>query len=144
MFNIFINDFFDNMPYPEVIIMRGARKKPTLPHMGLAGLLFADDALGLASSLEETCLLCNHITAWTETNEMKVGITKCEIMEWGSKGYQDYSAVFLLPGDAAFDDWLRIGGQCVPVVDKYFYLGVMITRSLETKNLLTLCLVLCG
>jgi hypothetical protein len=135
IFNIFINDFFDAMPYDDVIIPRGPRKKPTLPHMGLAGLLFADDALGLASTLEETCLLCDHVAAWTEANEMQVGITKCGIMEWGSDGDQGYSAVSSLP-NAEFDDRLRIGGQRVPVVDEYLYLGVTITRPLEIRELL--------
>jgi hypothetical protein len=134
-FNIFINDFFDNMPFDPVIIPRGARKKPTLPHMRLAGLLFADDALGLASTLEETCLLCDHITAWTEKNEMKVGITKCGIMEWGSDGDQGYSVVSSLPSPE-FDGRLKIGGEPVPVVDEYLYLGVTITRSLEIQDLL--------
>jgi hypothetical protein len=135
LFNVFINDFFDDMPYSNVIIPRGARNKPTLPHMGLAGLLFADNALGLASSLEETCLLCDHITTWTNRNEMKVGITKCGIMEWGSDGDQGYSGVSSLP-NAEFDDRLKIGGQRVPVVDEYLYLGVTITRPLEVKELL--------
>jgi hypothetical protein len=61
------------MPYSNVIIPRSACNKPSLPHMGLTGLLFADDALRLAVTLEETCLLCVHITTWMEANRMKVG-----------------------------------------------------------------------
>ena len=135
LFNMFINDIFDDLPYCKVEIPRGTRTKPVLPAMGLAGLLFADDALGLASTLEETCMLCKHITDWTETNEMKVGIGKCGIMEWGSDGAGGYSGASSLP-DPDFDMHLVIGGEAVPVADEYLYLGVTITRSLAIKDLL--------
>ena len=135
LFNIFINDLFDDIPYPTVEIPRGTRTKPVLPTMGLAGLLFADDALGLASTREETCMLCDHITRWTETNEMKVGIGKCGIMEWGSDGVGGYSDESSLP-DPDFDARLVIGGEAVPIVQEYLYLGVTITRTLAVADLL--------
>jgi hypothetical protein len=130
LFNIFINGLFDEMPYRPVEIPRGARLKPVLPAMGLARLLFTDDALGLASSLEEICLLCEHISQWTATNKMKVGIGKCGIMEWGIAGEPDS-----LP-DPYYDALLAIGGEAVPVVDEYLYLGVTITRSLTVQDML--------
>jgi hypothetical protein len=135
LFNVFINNLFDDMPYPRVEIPRGPRLKPILPAMGLAGLLFADDALGLASTLEETCMLCKHVGDWTEANEMKVGITKCGIMEWGSNGEGGYSNASSLP-DPDYDMRLMIGGETVPVVKEYLYLGIMITRSLAIQDLL--------
>jgi hypothetical protein len=135
LFNIFINDLFDDLPYPLVEIPRGTRKQPILPALGLAGLLFADDALGLASTKEETCMLCKHIGDWTATNEMKVGIGKCGIMEWSSNGEGGYTDEASLP-DPDYDMRLVIGGEAVPIVEEYLYLGVTITRLLDIKDLL--------
>jgi hypothetical protein len=132
LFNIFINDLFDNMRYRKVDIPRGTRLKPVRPALGLAGLLFADDALGLAATVEETCMLCDHITDWTAANEMKVGIGKCGIMEWGVEREGGEAS---LP-DPDYDGRLVIGGEAVPVVEEYLYLGVTITRSLDIKDLL--------
>jgi hypothetical protein len=86
LFNIFIKDLFDDMPYGNVVIPHGiwTWRKPVLPFLGLVRLLFADIALGLVANLEEICLLCTYITNWTNANDMKVNIGKCGIMEWGT------------------------------------------------------------
>jgi hypothetical protein len=139
LFNIFINDLFDDLPYRRTVIPWGTRTQPVLPALGLAGLLFANDALGLATTLEEVCMLCQHIGNWTARNKMKVGIDKCGIMEWGSDGSGGYSDKSSLP-DPNYTARLVIGGKAVPVVGEYLYLGVTITRSLAIKDLLAPCL----
>ena len=124
---------------PRVQIPQGTRAKPILPALGLAGLLFADNALGLASTPEETCMLCQHITNWSMANEMKVGIGKCGIMEWDSDGAGGYSGKSSLP-DPDYDPRLVIGDGAVPVVSEYLYLGVTITRTLAIQDLLAPCM----
>ena len=47
----------------------------------VAGALFADDVVGLTPDLTSAQTFCEHITAWTQVHEMKVGIKKCGIME---------------------------------------------------------------
>jgi hypothetical protein len=135
LFNIFINDLFDDMPYRKVVIPRGTRKKPILPAMGLAGLFLTNDALSLASTIEETCMLCDHVTKWTEANEMRVGIKKHGIMEWGSDGAGGYSDESTLP-DPEYDMPMVIGGEPVPVLSEYLHLCVTITCTQVVKDLL--------
>jgi len=53
---------------------------------------------------------------------MKVGIGKCGIMEWGSDGVGGYLGESSLP-DPDYDIRLVTGGESVPVVEEYLYLG---------------------
>jgi hypothetical protein len=126
LFNIFINDLFDNLPYGGVDIPCSGPGSLSIP-----GLLFADDALGLAPSLPALGELCDHITAWSTDNEMQVGIQKCGLMEFGANGYGGDSDTDVLTGCG-----LCLSGVPVPVVEEYLYLGVTVTRSLSTAALI--------
>jgi exonuclease III len=125
LFNVFINDLFDNLPYGGVEIPSGGPGTLSIP-----GLLFADDALGLAPTLPALGELCDHITAWSADNEMQVGIQKCGLMEFGANGAGGDSDT-----DVLTDAGLCLSGVPVPVVEEYLYLGVTVTRSLETAAL---------
>lgn len=61
LFNIFINDLFDDLPYSGATIPSGSVSQPIEPALVIPGLLFADDALGLAETKDELVLLCTHI-----------------------------------------------------------------------------------
>jgi hypothetical protein len=137
LFNIFINDLFDGLSYVGVPIPQGTAAHPVDPPLLLPGLLFADDALGLAANPEELCTLCDHIGEWTAENEMRVGISKCGIMVFGSNGEGgDASDLAQCPlPDPVYDARLNIGGEIVPLVTDYLYLGVTITPSLDTADL---------
>jgi hypothetical protein len=135
LFNIFIKDLFDDMPYGNVVIPHGiwTWRKPVLPFLGLVRLLFADIALGLVANLEEICLLCTYITNWTNANDMKVNIGKCGIMEWGTNREWGHSGAFSLP-NPNFDAHLVISGEPVPVINEYMYLRVTITCLLGASS----------
>ena len=134
----FINDLFNGLSYVGVPIPQGTKKHPVDPPLLLPGLLFTDDALGLTASPEELCTLCAHIGTWTAANEMRVGISKCGIMMFGSNGEGgDASDLAQCPlPNPVYDARLHIGGELVPIVTDYLYLGVTITPSLDTADLI--------
>jgi len=95
----------------------------------LSGLLFADDLVGLASSLESMREHAQHVDEWCRTWDMKVGIKKCGVMCMGDKKIQavaDAGQEQLREEGAPF-----LGGDAVPVVEEYVYLGVTITRYMD-------------
>ena len=110
---IFINDLFIGLSYVGVPIPQGSKKRPMNPPLLLPGLLFADDALGLAADPEELCSLCAHIGTWMAENEMRVGISKCGIMVFGSNGKGgDASDLAQCPlPDPLYDACLHIRGE---------------------------------
>lgn len=134
LFNIFINDLFHNLLYTSIVIPSSTSRKLGKPPLVITDLLFADDALGLATSKEELTILCAHIGHWTTNNKMKVGILKCGIMVFGSDGLGQGLLTCSLP-DPWYTARLTIEGKPVPLVESYLYLGVTITPSLSTANL---------
>ena len=93
----------------------------------VAGILFADDAVGLCPSVEAVEIFCRRVTDWTSLHEMKVGIRKCGILE-----------IPPAPGETTLGEHhelrphLAIGGEVVPLVSEYKYLGVMLESSLDS------------
>jgi exonuclease III len=135
LFNIFINDMFDDMPMPGTLVPSGRRNaQPTVP-LRCPGLLFADDLVGLSSDPAESVLLCAHITAWCDANEMEVGIHKCGLMEF--EGYLEDGTFMesVLPTDGTAVP-LLLCRQPVPIVETYSYLGIEITKSLSYQDLI--------
>jgi hypothetical protein len=135
LFNIFINDIFDDVPLPGTLVPSGRRNDPQHDPLRCHGLLFADDLVALGSDLEELLALCIHITAWCTANEMQVGINKCGIMEFEANEPDGTLMPSILP-NAALQAPLRLCNQPVPLVESYTYLGIEITKSLSFDELL--------
>ena len=122
LFNIFINDILVDMEAAGLgVDVPGAMAI-------ICGLMFADDLVLMASSLDDCTRMLDFLTQWLETNEMMVGIHKCGIM-----------AVDEVHGNAQLEaranDW-RIGTQVVPIVKEYKYLGVTFTSNIEVGGMM--------
>jgi len=80
--------------------------------------LFADDAAGICPFLEKAKRFCQHVTDWVTVNKLSVGIAKCGLMEFLPN---DSATVPLVPGQVVVE------GLPLPIVDKYMYLGILMT-----------------
>ena len=136
LFNVFINDIFDDMPLPGTLVPSGRRNEITPDPLRCHGLLFADDLVALSESLPGLQLVCAHITSWCDVNEMEVGIKKCSIMEF--EGFEpDGTPVPSLLPDPALQAAMILCRQTVPLVETYTYLGIEITKSLSYFDLIS-------
>jgi hypothetical protein len=118
-FNIFINDIFDQFHSLGVKVLCRNNVKLKVP-----GLLLADDAVILASTAKMLRKELRRVTVWADTNLMEFGIAKCGIMGFGpgAKNILDVErASFFLQE------------KCVPVVEKYKYLGVTINDTFQKE-----------
>ena len=127
LFNIYINDMFDECAASPVLVPQGNPREPDDDPIRVPGLLFADDLVGLAPTLDDTQVLCDHISGWCDENEMEVGIGKCGLMEFPA------SALDTRLADAP--EPIQLQGQDVPLVKEYTYLGLQITPSLAIEDL---------
>jgi len=120
LFDVFINDILAGCEHLGVRVM------------GLAGdgrevgLLFADDLALMSSSRSRLRRAMELIQSWADTNEMRFGVAKCGVMGFGPRSSD------LLSRDSSM---FRLGGQPVPVVDSYVYLGVPFTPSLDLESM---------
>jgi hypothetical protein len=136
LFNIFINNIFDDMPVPGTMVPYGCRQDQLVVQpLECHGLLFADDLVALAALLADLLPVCNHITKWCETNEMEVGIKKCGIVEFEAHEPDGTLQVSQLP-DVAAQARLKLCRQDVPLVETYTYLGIEITKTLSYWDLI--------
>jgi len=89
----------------------------------LAGLLFADDVVLLAPAPETLAGSMEQVSAWADRWEMSIGASKCGVM--------------LIHGDSQTirnRSW-RLQNQEIPIGEKYRYLGVCLTPTLDEKAL---------
>ena len=130
LFDIFINDLYGK---PGVKREKLGVKVPgidTVKEGLLSGLLFADDLVGLAASLYDMKEHARHVDEWCRRWDMKVGIKKCGVMCMGHR-------VIEQSAEAGQEQLRRegppcLGGEPVPIVEEYVYLGVTVTRYLDT------------
>ena len=127
LFNIFINDIFDGIEglgceVPGCVDMLDSRQPLRVP-----GQLFADDTVGLAPSLDNLHAMFAHFSQWAEDHYMGFGVKKCGVMALGR-----HSDVVALREQA--DRW-QLGGERVPVVSEYRYLGALINSDLSMRNI---------
>jgi hypothetical protein len=139
LFNVFINDIFDDMPLRGTLVPSGRRTKTPAQPLRCHGLLFADDLVGLGSDPAELQTLCTHITAWCTTNKMEVGIKKCGVMEFEGHDATGRTLASVLPNEE-LQATMQLCNQAVPLVETYTYLGIKITKSLRYQDLLSPCL----
>jgi hypothetical protein len=129
LFDIFINDLYGKPGVKRVNLGVTVPGVEVEEEGLLSGLLFADDLVGLASSLKSMREHAQHVDEWCRAWDMKVGIKKCGIMCMGDKKIQTVA------DDG--QEQLReegapcLGGDPVPIVEEYVYLGVAITRYLD-------------
>jgi hypothetical protein len=135
LFNIFINDIFDDMPVPGTMVPSGRRQDRPAQPLRCHGLLFADDLVALAAATADLLPVCNHITTWCDVNEMEVGIKKCGIMEFEGHAEDGTWQPSQLP-NAAVQARLQLCRQPVPLVETYSYLGIEITKALSYRELI--------
>ena len=147
LFNIFINDIFDGMEESGAAVpigfwgSRGGRR-PVLrdnddssvsseeggeersgQSRRCSGLAFADDVAVVAGSLGGLEAQFSIAYQWAQKWEMTFGVQKCGCMIVGGDE-SDYREMAIFLGD-----------QRVPNVDKYVYLGVLITNSLDIEEM---------
>jgi hypothetical protein len=128
LFDIFINDLYGR---PDMIKERIGVEVPgmDLRKTGLIpGLLFADDLVTFASTRTGAQRQAWLIHEWCRKWEMKIGIKKCGIM-------------CVKAGDSKADvaqaslkiNSIWMGGEEVPVVEEYVYLGLKVRRDLDLE-----------
>jgi len=87
----------------------------------LAGRLVADDVVLLAPAPETLAGSMEQVSDWADCSEMSIGASKCGVM--------------LIHGDSQRirnRSW-RLQNQEIPIVEKYRYLGVCLTPTLDEE-----------
>jgi hypothetical protein len=118
LFLIFINDIFNYLP--AGVGVPGVKNEDKCP-----GLLFADDLLGLADSLEKTREVLAGVAAWSKEWEMPVGANKCGVMVWSD----DEQLV-----EETSKELFEIGKDTIEYVKEYKYLGIVVSPTLGDSN----------
>jgi len=132
LFIIYINDMFDTCKYGAKVPTVHCMRKGTTKFMAhsITGLLFADDAVALASELAALELTLREIIVWSDKHELSFGTGKCGLMHFTT----NYPA---LEQDTIFHDkavW-QIKGVAIPVVDSYTYLGLDFFRDTSLEKM---------
>ncbi|KAH9290949.1 hypothetical protein KI387_035066, partial [Taxus chinensis] len=104
LFNIFINDIMQDLEGMGV-------KVPGLTEV-VAGLLFADDLVALAESVEEMHVVLQRIQCWSDKWGMECGIDKCKVMKIFGDGEELQQHVF------------KLGEHEIGFYSSYKYLGI--------------------
>lgn len=130
LFNIFIDDLAAGTEVTGALVPTGDSRTWQQSTLTVGCTLFADDAAGICPSLEKAKQFCQHVTNWVTTNEMSVGIAKCGLMEFLP---QDTDTLPLVPGQVV--DGLSLEGLPLPIVDRYMYLGILMTPDLTIESM---------
>lgn len=118
LFDIYINDLFEGI---EGVNVPGLRDK-------IPGLLFADDAVVFADSIGELTASTERLTSWALKWEMKINAKKCGLIKFSDivcevEGREDRPVIMA-------------GGDAIPWVDKYMYLGISLDGRLDRATML--------
>ena len=130
LFNIFINDLTDGTEESGVLVPTGDRRTWRDSTLTVGCTLFADDAAGICPSLEAAKRFCARVTRWNADNEMSVGISKCGLMEFLPI---ESPLLPLTPGQEV--EGVTLDGLPCLVVDKYMYLGMLMTPGLTLESM---------
>lgn len=122
IFNIFVNDILDGFDLEGLgVSVPGLQSR-------VAGLLFADDLVIMAPTRGRLVRMLRKLDEWAERNEMSFGIAKCGVMGVGVKNHHDLMARLRREPER----W-HLGGEQVPIVDSYTYLGLVVNSDLDLK-----------
>lgn len=114
LFDVYINDILDNIKgVPVPGLMDNVR-----------GLLFADDAVVFADNLSQLEESATSLYCWAQKWEMKINVRKCGVLLFSEKEY-----------DQANEPTVMLGGEPVPCVSSYTYLGVTLDRKLSRESM---------
>ena len=117
-FSIFINDILEEMQTLGTIITDGM--------MSFLGLLFADDMVLVAETVDQAQLQLDALGAWGTRWGMTFGVkpdgSKCAVLPIGSYITEELDAVQLM-----------LHGHRLPIVSRYQYLGIPITSDCSTE-----------
>ena len=129
LFNLFINDMFEGVDHLgcEIPGSFDDSVKTSMTLIRIPGLLYADDAVAIAPSLHCLQHMLDHLSSWANDHFMQFGVMKCGIMAMGV--HSDMEAL-----KSQSDRW-KLGGEQVPIVSQYRYLGTMIHRDLQLKHI---------
>ena len=116
LFNLFINDLVGELEAGGLGV-----DVPALDGPPVGALLFADDLVMLADSPGQLGTMVGRLEGWCRRWEMRVNVSKCGVMQIG---------------DGTTDDLdILVGGDRVPVVEAYTYLGCRFTRDLDLDEM---------
>ncbi|KAI5163650.1 hypothetical protein NEAUS03_2363, partial [Nematocida ausubeli] len=121
LFNIFIDDLARTLPAQCGIYVPESSRGPGVR---IPALLFADDAVFLDSSDQGTQMAADHLHQWCNTWGMSVNASKCAILRVLPKGAQAPTTPNLRPA-------IAVGGEVVPNVSEYTYLGLRFCETLD-------------
>lgn len=123
LFTIFINDIFDDLAEGSGVSVPGLNTR-------VPGLLFADDTAVLADTPEILLTMYITVKEWAIRNDMSFGVDKCGLMKF--LGYDGSEEQGMTEGLAAFADQplFEYGGERIPIVSRYTYLGMILTSNL--------------
>jgi len=126
LFNIFINNIFDNTENLGVQVPAGVPNSPN-PWLSekVSGLLFADDLVAIAPTRRRLKRMCDHLGQWARAHELEVGIQKCGVMAINRPRS-------MLEEKRRY--W-KINGEEVPIVDQYQYLGIQFRSDLDIPSM---------
>ena len=131
LFNLFINDIFEGVDHLGCEVPgsfdNSVKTSMSQTLIRIPGLLYADDAVAIARSLQCLQHMLNHLSSWANDHFMQFGVMKCGVMAMGV--HSDMEAL-----QSQSDRW-KLGGEQVPVVSQYRYLGTMIHRDLQLKHI---------
>lgn len=121
IFNVFVNDILDRCEAERLgVAVPGLQSRVT-------GLLFADDLVIMAPTRGKLVRMLQLLNEWAEVNEMSFNSAKCGVMGIGKP--QWHTKLQRNP-----ERW-QLGGERIPIVDEYTYLGLVFNPSLDLKAL---------
>jgi hypothetical protein len=127
-FDIFINDILDTRGDDGKSIRDMGVVIASSSDMTVSGLLFADDLAIIAPNRKKLLKGLRLLGVWARRHEMQFGCDKCGIMGFGPKGQRK---AIKWKNRWSFD---VMGRERVRVVDKYTYLGCLITHDPKRSN----------
>lgn len=115
LFDLYINDLLVGLEGVKVPGMR----------QNIRGLLFADDAVIFTPSKKKMQAALDHISKWCDRWEMSINAKKCGVM-CIKPGTNNRSTVVKV----------KIGNEPVPTVERYVYLGILISDKLDFSSMI--------
>ena len=127
-FDIFINDILDTRGDDGKSIRDLGVTIASSSDMTVSGLLFADDLAVIAPRRKKLLKGLRLLGVWARRHEMQFGCDKCGIMGFGPTGQ--------VKAKSWNDRWSFdvLGREKVSVVDKYTYLGCLVTHDPERDD----------